>query len=54
MSIEVDDFVVQPLAGPETSNVLVRNLFSAGFGHCATFGKNRIDICLVRRWKARW
>ena len=53
MTIEVNDFIVQPLAGSEASNVLVRNLLSAGFGYCATFGKNCIDICLVSRWEAR-
>ena len=52
LSVEVDDFVVQPLAGSEASDVIFCNLLSAGLGYYATFGENCIDICLVIKWEA--
>lgn len=53
MSIEVDDLVVQPLVGPETSNVPVCDLLSTGLGYRATLCENCIDIGLVLRWEMR-
>ena len=45
--VEVDDLVVQPLAGPEASDVPVCNLLSAAFGYHTTLCENCIDTGLV-------